>query len=147
LNSPAAPADTHRQEGPDAPARLGFAPEQVVQEFGYDDDVDTDFRFAIEDVVGSELEDEDYTGGADVALLWWRAGDGDLTDALVDMVGVLEDGGAVVLLTPKPGRPETVDASEIEEAATTTGLRGSGAVTVGDWRAMRLASPRSAGRK
>ena len=39
--------------------------------------------------------------GADAVLLWWRDGDGDLGDALVDMVGVLDDGGFVVLLTPK----------------------------------------------
>ncbi len=67
--------------------KLGFGAGQVVQEFGYDGDVDDDFRFAIEDACGSELEDEDYTGEVDAVLLWWRADDGDLTDALVDTVG------------------------------------------------------------
>ena len=76
----------------------------MVQEFGYDSDVDDEFRYAVEDHCGSEIEDEDYTGGADAVLLWFRDGDGDLGDALVDMVGVLDDGGFVVLLTPKAHR-------------------------------------------
>ena len=53
----------------------------MIQEFGYDSDVDDEFRFAVEDHTGTELEDEDYTGGADAVLLWWREGDGDLVDA------------------------------------------------------------------
>ena len=39
--------------------RLGFQPEQVVQEIGYDDDVDQELREAIEQVIGSDLVDED----------------------------------------------------------------------------------------
>lgn len=146
MNTPAPEAAAGR-EGQDPATRLGFVTGQVVQEFGYDDDVEDGFRFAVEDLVGSELEDEDYTGGADVALLWWRSGDGDLTDALVDMVGVLDDGGAVVLLTPKPGAAESVDASEVEEASTTAGLRPSGVVAVGHWRAVRLAGPKGSTRR
>lgn len=146
MNTPAPQAAASGADGSETPTRLGFAAGQVVQEFGYDDDVDVEFRFAVEDVVGSELEDEDYTGAADVALLWWRAGDGDLTDALVDMIGVLEGDGAVVLLTPKQGNEESVEVSEIEEASSTAGLRSSGAITVGVWRAIRLASPKGARR-
>ena len=36
-------------------------------------------------------------------LIWWRDGDGDLTDALVDAMTVLDDGGPIWLLTPKAG--------------------------------------------
>lgn len=126
--------------------RLGFAGGMVVQEFGYDEDVADAFRFAVEDACGSELEDEDYTGPADAVLLWWRDGDGDLTDVLVDMVTVLDDGGFVVLLTPR-GAGE-VDASEVDEAAETAGLHSSGACTLDeDWRAVRLVSPKSRGRR
>ena len=85
-------------------ARLGFMSGQVVQEFGWDDDVDNDLRFAVEDVVGSDLADEDYGDVADAALIWWRSGDGDLVDILVDALPNLADGGFLVLLAPKAGR-------------------------------------------
>jgi len=123
--------------------RLGFVPGQVVQEFGYDDDVDDPFRFALEDLCGTELEDEDFTGEVDAVLLWWRAEDGDLGDALVDTVGMLGDTGFVVLVTPKPGKPEEVDASEIDEAAVTAGLHAGGSTSAGDgWRATKLVAPK-----
>ena len=76
-----------------AVTKLGFAPGQVVQEIGYDSDVDDDLRIAIEDVIGSELEDEDYGNVADAVTLWWREDDGDLTDALVDALTNLADRG------------------------------------------------------
>ena len=93
-----------------AVTKLGFAAGQVVQEIGYDDDVDDDLRIAIEDVIGSELEDEDYGDVADAVTLWWREDDGDLTDALVDALTNLADRGFIVLLSPKAGRPGTVEA-------------------------------------
>ena len=100
-----APADTG-----DALDRLGFVPQQVVQEYGYDSDVDDAFRFAVEDLIGSELEDEDFTGAADAAVLWWRADDGDLADGLVDVIGTLSVGGFVIVLTPRAGLPGSVEA-------------------------------------
>ena len=123
--------------------RLGFARDHVVQEFGYDADVDDDFRFAVEDVCGAEMEDDDYTGAADAVLLWFRQDDGDLGDALVDMVGVLGDGGFVVLLTPKNGGGE-VDPSDIDEAAVTAGLHLAGTFNASSgWRAHKLVAPRN----
>ena len=74
----------HAEERTNPAARLGFQPEQVVQEIGYDDDVDQELREAIEEVIGSELVDEDYDDVADAVVLWFREEDGDLTDALVD---------------------------------------------------------------
>ncbi len=147
MNIPVPPPADPASSGSGAVERLGFAPEQVVQEFGYDGDVDDDFRFAVEKACGTEMEDDDYTGGADAVLLWFRAGDGDLGDALVDMVGVLEDGGFVVLLTPKSSIDE-VDASEIDEAAVTAGLHMSGTFTPSpDWRAHKLVAPKSKARR
>ncbi|MCX8526535.1 MAG: DUF3052 family protein, partial [Candidatus Nanopelagicales bacterium] len=64
--------------------RLGLESGLTVQELGYDVDVDEDLRVAIEEIVGSSLEDEDYDDVVDVVLLWWREDDGDLVDALVD---------------------------------------------------------------
>jgi hypothetical protein len=121
-------------------ARLGCAAGQIVQEFGYDDDVDEPLRLAIEEVVGSELMDEDADEVADVALLWWRDDDGDLGDALVDVLTNLTERGTVLVLTPKSGRPGYVQASEVEEAALTTGLhQTTRSLSVGaDWMATPL---------
>ena len=54
----------------DAVAKLGFTKEQIVQEYGWDDDVDEALRLAIEDVVGDPIEDESYTGVVDAVILW-----------------------------------------------------------------------------
>lgn len=125
--------------------KLGFTTGQIVQEYGWDDDVDEDLRAAVQDVIGEELEDEDYTGVVDAVILWWRDGDGDLTDALVDTLGTLAEGSSIVLLTPRPGQPEEVDPSEVDEAATTAGLHTSGSVMCSEeWVATRLAAPKGA---
>ncbi|KOU41558.1 hypothetical protein ADK54_20885 [Streptomyces sp. WM6378] len=123
--------------------RLGFEPGQVVQEIGYDDDVDQDLREGIESLIGQDLVDEDYDDVADVVLLWFRDEDGDLTDALVDAIGLLEDGGAVLLLTPKTGRDGYVEPSDVNDAAQTAGLSAAKSVSVGkDWSGTRLKSPK-----
>jgi hypothetical protein len=147
VNTPAPPPVDPGPNGSTAVQRLGLTRDQVVQEFGYDSDVDDEFRFAVEDLCGAEMEDEDYTGGADAVLLWFRDGDGDLGDALVDMVGVLDDGGFVVLLTPKATRDE-VDASDIDEAAVTAGLHPAGTFNASaQWRAHKLVAPKAPARR
>ena len=125
--------------------RLGFQPGQVVQELGYDDDVDQELREGIEDLTGTELVDEDYDDVADAVLMWFRDEDGDLTDALVDAQQYLEEGGLVWLLTPKTGRDGHVEASEIADAAQTAGLSQTSTAAVSkDWSAVRLATPKTA---
>ena len=125
-------------------AKLGFATGQVVQEFGYDEDVDDDFRLAVEDLCGSELEEEDYADVADAVVLWWRDDDGDLADALVDGLTNLSEGGFIVLLTPKAGRAGHVDPSEIQEATLTAGLHASGSSNAaGEWNGSRLVAPKT----
>jgi hypothetical protein len=120
-------------------SRLGFTAGQVVQEFGYDDDVDDALRSALEQITGGELVDEDYDDVTDGALIWFRDGDGDLTDALVDAMTVLEDSGPIWVLTPKAGRSGHVSHGEIEEAATTSGLHAMSTFAVApDWSATRL---------
>lgn len=131
--SPAASAE----DGP--AARLGLRPGQVVQELGYDDDVDQDLRASVEDLTGAELLDEDAQEVVDAVLLWWRDGDGDLVDALVDSLVSLGDDGVVWLLTPKAGRPDHVGAADVEEAAPTAGLHSTKKVSASDdWAAARL---------
>lgn len=144
MNTPAAPPAEPATEGPAGVGRLGFTAEQIVQEFGWGEDVDDDFRFAVEDVIGSDLEDEDYTGETDAVLLWWRSDDGDLTDALVDLVVALGKDGFVLALTPKDRNGGAVDPAEIDEAATTAGLHTAGAFNASPrWRATKLVAPRS----
>lgn len=135
----------HAEERTNPAARLGFQPEQVVQEIGYDDDVDQELREAIEEVIGSELVDEDYDDVADAVVLWFRDDDGDLTDALVDATTYIEEGGSILLLTPKTGRDGYVEPSDIAEAATTAGLSATKGVSVGkDWSGSRLLTPKGA---
>lgn len=124
--------------------RLGLRPGQVVQEFGYDDDVDEELRAAVEDLTGNELVDEDVHEVVDVAIYWWRDGDGDLVDSLVDALPNLADGGVIWLLTPKSGRPGHVEPSDIDDAAPTVGLHATSTMSAcPDWTGTRLASPRS----
>lgn len=123
--------------------KLGFSHDQIVQEYGWDEDVDEDLRKAVEAVVGHDIEDEDYTGVVDAVLLWWRDDDGDLTDALVDTLGTLAEGSSIVLLSPRPGQTGEIDPSEVDEAATTAGLHTSGSVMCSEvWVATRLAARR-----
>ncbi|HLV59263.1 MAG TPA: DUF3052 domain-containing protein [Natronosporangium sp.] len=122
--------------------RFGIEPGMVVMEMGYDDDVDHEFRDAVIDRVG-ELVDEDTDEVVDVVLLWYRDGDGDFVDMLVDALGPLADNGVVWLLTPKAGRPGHVEPSEIAEAAPTAGLQQTSTLSAGkDWSAARLVAPR-----
>src|ERR1700729_4670605 len=91
------------QDQPGLAERLGIKPGQVVQELGYDDDCDEQLREAIASLKDVELFDEDYDDVVDVVLLWWRDGDGDLVDALVDALTPLADGGNSRLPPPKAG--------------------------------------------
>ncbi|MEV8534279.1 DUF3052 domain-containing protein [Streptomyces sp. NPDC051211] len=126
-------------------ARLGFQSDQVVQEIGYDEDVDQDFREAIEAHIANDLVDEDYDDVADAVVLWFREEDGDLTDALVDATELVEDNALILLLTPKTGRPGYVEASDISEAAQTAGLSQTKSISVGkEWLASRLMTPKAA---
>jgi hypothetical protein len=125
-------------------ARLGLKAGQVVQEFGYDDDVDEELRNSIEDVTGNELVDDEAQEVVDAAIYWWRDDDGDLVDALVDALANLADGAVVWLLSPKSGRPGHVQPSDIEDAAPTAGLHATSTISAGaDWSGTRLAAPRN----
>jgi hypothetical protein len=130
----------------DGPAhRLGLQAGQIVQELGWDEDCDDDLRADVEDVTGSELVDADLGDVADVVLLWWRDGDGDLVDALVDAKTDLTEGGVVWLLTPKVGRDGHVDPSDVTDAAPTAGLSTTTTVSAAaDWSGTKLVAPKSA---
>ena len=120
---------------------LNLTTGQIVQEIGYDDDVDHDLRDAIEDLIGEEMEDEDTQEIVDAVVLWWREDDGDLTDALVDTLRNIEAGAPVWLLTPKAGRDGHVMPGDVQESAEIAGLRVMSTLSLAtDWTGTRLAS-------
>lgn len=121
--------------------KLGISHGMVVQELGWDDDTDDDLRADVEDMINDELLDEDTDEVVDVVLLWWREGDGDLADELMDATGPLADDGIVWVLTPKTGQPGHVEPSEVAESAVTAGLTQTSAVKLGGWTGSRLVQP------
>lgn len=129
---------------PNAATRLGLAPRMVVQELGWGEDVDDDLRIAIEDTIDADMVDGDYGNVVDAVVLWWRDDDGDLVDSLVDSLTDLGPGGVIWLLTPKIGRINSVDASDVAEAAPIAGLAITTTAAVSrDWTATRLVAPKS----
>ena len=138
-------ATADHAEGRGVASRLLLEPGQVVQEIGYDDDCDDELRAAVTAITGTELVDLDYDDVVDVVLLWWREGDGDLVDALVDALTPLADGGSIWLLTPKAGRDGHVEPSDISEAAPTAGLSQTSSISAArEWSGARLVSPKAA---
>jgi DUF3052 family protein len=129
---------------PGTAERMGFGPGMVVQELGWNSDVDDEFRARVEELITDEMVDEDSDEIVDAVLLWYREDDGDLVDALVDAITALADNGFIWLLTPKRGRDGYVEPSDIAEAAPTAGLSQTSLATVGtDWAGTRLASRKS----
>ena len=123
--------------------KLGLSAGLVVQELGWDEDVDDDLRIEIEVTIEGELLDEAMEA-VDVVLLWWRDGDGDLVDGLVDALPDLTAKGYIWLLTPKVGRSGYVDAAELAEGAVTAGLSLTNSASVSaDWAANKLVRPKS----
>jgi hypothetical protein len=124
--------------------RLGLKSGMVVQELGWDDDVDESVREQIEDTLDADMVDGSHGDVVDTVMLWWREDDGDLVDALVDSLTDLVGGGVIWLLTPKVGRPGACDPADIAESAPIAGLSTTTTVAVGkDWTGTRLVAPRS----
>lgn len=122
-------------------AKLGFEPDTVIQELGWDEDTDEDLRVAIEDSTGNALVDGDYGDVVDGVILWWREGDGDLTDALVDTLRDVVEGGPVWLFTPKIGRTGYVEGADIAEAAPIAGLSTTTTSSAStDWSSTKLST-------
>lgn len=127
-----------------AASKFGLTAGQTVQELGWDEDCDEALREAVEAVVGSALVDVDYEDVVDVVLLWFRDGDSDLVDTLVDAIGPLADLGVVWLLTPKLGRDGHVESADIADAAPTAGLQATSTVSASrEWQGTRLVAPRA----
>src|SRR6201998_4918060 len=100
-------------DAPNYAQRLGIQKDQVVQELGWDEDTDDDIRADNEEACGGELLDEDADEVVDVVLLWWRDGDGDLVDRLMDAITPLAEDGGIWVGTPKNGKPGHVQPAQI----------------------------------
>jgi hypothetical protein len=125
--------------------KMGLAPGAVVQEVGWDDDCDDELRRIVIERIGQDIVDQDYDDVVDAVMMWWREGDGDLVDTLVDALAPLADHGVIWLLTPKAGRPGHVEPSDVSEAAPTAGLQQTSSISAGrDWNGARLVAPRAA---
>ena len=125
--------------------RLGLKNGMVVQELGWDEDVDDELRIEIENSIDADMVDGEYGNVVDAVVYWWRDEDGDLVDALVDSLTDLADGGMIWLFCPKVGRDGHVDPSDIAEAAPTAGLSATSSLTVAaSWAATKLVAPKSA---
>jgi hypothetical protein len=117
----------------------------VIQELGWDEDVDDELRIEIEDAIDADMVDGEFGNVVDAVLLWWRDDDGDLADALMDALTDMVGGGVLWLLTPKVGRPGEVDPADIAEAAQVAGLATTSTAGVSkDWSATRLVAPKTA---
>lgn len=129
--------------------KLGIESGMAVQVVGTgpmdDTDVDTSLLDDVTERTGTELITGDSDEVVDVVLLWWREGDGDLVDALVDSLHNLADHGSIWLLTPKAGRVGHVEPADIDEAAPTAGLSSTSSTSAApEWSGTRLVSPRAA---
>lgn len=133
-------------DGAKGPAdRLGIQPGMVVMEIGVEDDCDASLRAAVAERIGADLVGDDSDEVVDVVLLWWREGDGDLFEALVETLGPLTDNGVVWLLTPKAGRDGHVEPSDITESAPSAGLQQTSTISAArDWSGARLVAPKAA---
>lgn len=139
---------TGANAAPGIAERMGLRPDMIVMEFGYDEDVDADLRAAIEGFTGEELLDQDADEVVDVVLFWFREGDDDLADALVDAIGPLADDGFIWLLTPKRGRDDYVEPADIAEAASIAGLSQTSVTPIAPgWSGTRLLGRKSGGKK
>ena len=127
--------------------RLGLVPEELILEVGYDEDCDGELRHAIAAKTGSELRSGHVDEVVDAVILWWREGDGDLVDELVDALTYLSENGPIWLLTPKVGIEGHVEPSDIQDAAPTAGLTQTVSFLVApNWTATKLVARKSAKR-
>jgi hypothetical protein len=126
---------------------MGFAQGEIVLEVGYDSDCDDALRKEIAATVGTTFLEGTATEVVDAVILWWRDGDGDLVDELMDGLTFLSETGPIWVLTPKVGREGHVEPSDIQDAAPIAGMsQTSTLVVANDWTATRLVA-RKAGKR
>ncbi len=126
---------------------MGFAKDDLILEVGLDSDCDSTIRDQIMAITGTSFLEGSTTDVVDGVLMWWRDGDGDLVDELMDGLTYLSETGPIWVLTPKAGRDGHVEPSDIQDAAPIAGLSQTSTIALaGDWAATRLVA-RKAGKR
>ncbi len=126
---------------------MGLSKGMVVQELGWDADVDDDLRNDIMDAIDADLVEEALEA-VDMVLLWWREEDGDVTDGLVDSMTDLSSAGVIWLLTPKVGRDGYIDPADLAEGTSTAGLTLSAPANLAkDWQGHKIVRPKGTAKK
>jgi len=126
---------------------MGFAAGELILEVGYGPDCDDVLRSEISKITGTALIEGQTTDVVDAVLLWWRDGDGDLVDELMDALTYLSETGPIWVLTPKLGRDGHVESSDIQDAAPIAGLSQTSTIALAkDWAGTRLVA-RKAGKR
>ncbi|CAB4889592.1 unannotated protein [freshwater metagenome] len=126
---------------------MGFEPGELVLEIGRGSDVDEALRSSISEITGTAFIEDKTNEVVDAVIIWWRDGDGDLEDELVDALTYLSDTGPIWILTPKAGRDGHVEPSDIQDAAPNVGLSQTSTLSAAsDWSATRLVARKTAKR-
>ncbi len=125
---------------------LGLEPGMVVEEVGWDEDVDAALRDGIMDIIDADMVEEALEG-VDAVILWWRDDDGEVADGLVEAMTDLAPAGFIWLMTPKVGREGFIEASDLDEGAITAGLALTGSANVSpEWQAHKVVRPKASRR-
>jgi hypothetical protein len=126
---------------------MGFEPGELILELGRGADSDQSLRAAISAITGTALIEDETNEVVDGVIIWWREGDGELEDELVDALTYLSESGSIWILTPKAGREGHVEPSDIQDAAPNVGLSQTSTISVAsDWTATRLVARKTAKR-
>ena len=126
---------------------MGLQPGELVLELGGGSDTDQSLRTKISEITGTLLIENQTEEVVDAVIIWWREGDGELEDELVDALTYLSEAGSIWVLTPKAGRDGHVEPSDIQDAAPNVGLSQTSTFAVAsDWTATRLVARKTAKR-
>ena len=126
---------------------MGLAKDDLVLEVGHDSDCDSTLRDQIMSITGTTFLEGSTNEVVDAVIIWWREGDGDLVDELMDALTYLFENGALWVMTPKAGRDGHVEPSDIQDAAPIAGLSVTSTIALAkDWTATRLVA-RKAGKR
>jgi len=118
---------------------MGIKKGDLVLEVGRDESSDLSVREQIYAITGTDFLNGDSQEVVDAVIIWWRDGDGDLVDELMDSLTYLSESGMIWILTPKVGRDGHVEPSDIQDAAPTAGLSLTSTISIApDWSASRL---------
>ena len=127
--------------------KMGLEAGELILEIGRGSDADQSLRASIETITGTSIIEDETNEVVDAVIIWWREGDGELEDELVDALTYLSEAGSIWVLTPKAGRDGHVEPSDIQDAAPNVGLSQTSTFAVAsDWTATRLVARKTAKR-